>query len=306
MKKFLLHIIVYLIIVLLIILAILIFSSSFVKNKKFKNFETESNLLVMKEKEEFDLLFMGISHARNFSRHKNHIRVEKILNKKIINIGQGNGICGINEQLFYLDYFYHKKNKASTVIYFISPPLFFSETLPKSSNTFDYEPFGFSFLFRYFLFSSENKKERLISYLQTKFAKNWYFHKPYSLNYKKEELTKIDFKVVSEGQKMVFKNIIIAEKRFLKSILRVEETIDLALKNKSKVILIIPPALFGKWNGHNKVKNFAIKMKHNYDVEFYDFSETVLSPKYYYDHHHLNTNGIVFFTTKYLKPIFRE
>ena len=36
----------------------------------------------------------------NFSRHKNHLRLEKILDKEIINIGIGEGKCGVNRPAF--------------------------------------------------------------------------------------------------------------------------------------------------------------------------------------------------------------
>lgn len=302
MIKFIKFTALYLTILIISLILIIASLSNIVKKRDFKNHQTESNLLIMKSNEKFDILIMGISHARNFSRYKNHLRVENILNKKIINIGQGGGSCGINEQLFYLDYFYHKENEASTVVYILSPPLLFSETLPYASNTFDYEPFEFDFLFRYLLFSSTNKKERIFSYLQTKFRRNWFFYRPHSLDSKDDKLDSINNYAVIKGQQMVY-NDSLSLNRFNKSKLRIKETIHLALGNNSNVVLIIPPAIFGRWKGHENVARFAREMQGIEGVEFYDFSESVLSKEYYYDHHHLNTDGIVFFTKKYLNPI---
>jgi hypothetical protein len=302
MKRFLTLISLYFFLLIGLLLISLIISSNIVKNRQFKNYETESNLLVMNNDEKFDILFMGISHARNFSRHKNHLRIEDILDKKIINIGQGGGHCGINEQLFYLDYFYNLGNTCSTVVYIISPPLFFSETLPIASNTFDSEPFELKFFIDYLFFKTENKQERLTSYLRTKLTRAWYYYKPTTLESMDEQLNVIDSNAVASGQQLVY-NDSLGFHRFNKSIERVEETIQLALKNYSNVILVIPPVLFGKWEGHYNVENFAKKMQKIYGVEYYDFSMSVLSPEYYYDHHHLNTNGVVYFTNNYLKPI---
>lgn len=302
MKRFLRLTILYIFLLIGLLLIALETNSYIVKHRKFKNYETESNLLVMNNNEEFDILFMGISHARNFSRHKNHLRIENILDEKIINIGQGSGRCGINEQLFYLNYFYDLDNTASTVAYIVSPPLFYSETLPIASNTFDREPFELKFLFDYLFFKAENKQERLTSYLQTKLTRFWLSYKPNSKDSNDEKLDSIDFKVVSVGQQMVHKDSIVF-KRFNKSIDRVEETIQLALNNNSNVVLVIPPALFGKWKGHYHVEEFAKRMQKLDGVEYYDFSESVLFPEYYYDHHHLNTNGVVYFTENFLKPI---
>ena len=302
MKRFLRLTILYIFLLIGLLLIVLETNSYIVKNRKFKNYETESNLLVMNNNEGFDILFMGISHARNFSRHKNHLRIENILDKKIINIGQGGGQCGINEQLFYLNYFYDLDNTTSTVVYIISPPLFFSETLPIASNSFDREPFELQFFLDYLFFKTENKQERLTSYLQTKLTRLWLSYKPNSKDSYDEKLDSIDFKVVSAGQKLVY-NDSVAFNRFNRSIDRVDETIQLALNNHSNVILVIPPALFGKWKGHYRVEEFAKRMQKLDGVEYYDFSESVLVPEYYYDHHHLNTNGVVYFTENFLKPI---
>lgn len=70
--------------------------SNKVERKGFSNHETESNLFFINDNENFDLLLLGISHARNFSRHKNHQRVEKILDKKFINLGQGGAKAKLN------------------------------------------------------------------------------------------------------------------------------------------------------------------------------------------------------------------
>lgn len=305
MKRFLRSTILYILLLLTILVIGLEVSSNMVKNRQFKNYETESNLLVMKKDASYDMLIMGISHARNFSRHKNHLRIEKILDKKIINIGQGGGRCGINEQLFYLDYFYKKGNTASTVVYVISPPLFFSETLPIASNTFDREPFELKFFLNYLQFKSENKQERLTSYVKSKLTRRWFSSVPRSLDAMEQKLDSIDMKVVSAGQNLVYKDST-AYTIFNKSVTRVEETIQLALRHNANVILVIPPALFGKWKGHPDVAAFAQRMQELYGVEYYDFSESVLSPELYYDHHHLNTNGVVFFTKNFLQPIFKE
>ena len=109
-----------------------------------KNSQTESNTLIIPENNKFDLLFLGISHARNFSRYGNHEKIEKALDKKIINLGQGSGYCGINEQLFYLDYFYNKNNTTKDIIIVLTPSMLTSEKLPIASNTFDNEIFDLS------------------------------------------------------------------------------------------------------------------------------------------------------------------
>jgi hypothetical protein len=279
-------------------------TSIIVKNRHFKNYETESNLLVINKNKSYDILIAGISHARNFSRHKNQLRVEKILNKSTINIGQGGGICGAEEQYFYLDYFYHKKNKTKKVLYVLSTPILFSQSLPMASNTFNYETFEFDFFYRYLFVKTQNKGQRLFYYVKSKFDKKWFKLKPAKADFKSDSLLKVDTVEVKNGQKKAF----MSEKDspiFRENCLAVENTIKLAQANNSELIFIIPPAVFGKWIGHEETMAFANEMTKKYGVKVYDFSETMLDPKYYYDHHHLNSKGVSFFTEKYLKPILK-
>lgn len=305
MTRFIYKSLIYLICLLAVAGMLLAILSMIVEKHEFSQEQTESNLLVMGEEKSYDLLLMGISHARNFSRHGNHDRLEDILGLKILNIGQGNGACGANEQLFYLDYFYHKENNAIQVAYILSPPLFFNNELPQASNTFNYEPIALDFLWRYMQFPSTNKKERIISYLQSKTRPAWILHRPASLDAMRDKLDSLDHQLVVAGQLQAY-NDSLSKKLFEQCSQQVEASIMLAKANGSDVVLIIPPALFGKWKGHEQVVRFAQEMEKVYGANFYDFSESILTPELYYDHHHLNTDGIVLFAEKYLKKVVRQ
>ena len=302
MKKFIVQIIAYFLFLVFFILIGAQLTSNSVKNRNFKNYETESNLLVLKENKKYDFLFMGISHARNFSRHKNHLRLDTILNKKFINIGQGEGKCGLNEQFFYLKYFYKNRNKTNQVIYILSPPMLFHTGLPLASKTFDFEPFEFDFFSHYLFFNTRNKTQRVYSYVNSKYTLEWKNHQPKSYTKKQNYLTKLDSVKVTNGLNFTYKKGL-AHWQFDRNAKIIEQTIRLIQKNNSSCIFVIPPALFGKWNGHNETLEFAKKMQEKYGVKVYDYSETVLDPKYYYDHHHLNSNGVIYFAENYLKPI---
>ena len=291
---------------LLIISLLLTVSSSIVRSRGFSNYTSESNTLFLKKNQQYDILFMGISHARNFSRHKNHLRVEKILDSKIINIGQGGGACGIKEQLFYLDYFFKMGNRSSKVICVLSPPMLFSKTLPLASNTFDNEVFDISFFTNYLVFSSENKQSRIMSYLKSKLRPTWLFKKPFTKESENTTLVSLDKKTVDEGQDMAYGGSELDMTQFQKASNVIEEIITISKEENSEVILLIPPALFGKWRGHTETFFFAKTMKKKYpNVKIFDGSETELRPEFYYDNHHLNTNGIIHFTNKYLKQLIK-
>ena len=302
MKKFIFKIIAYPIVLLVFVLIGAKLMSYVVKKRGFNNFETESNLLVIKENKKYDFLFMGISHARNFSRHKNHLRLDTILNKNFINIAQGGGLCGVKEQYFYLKYFYQNRNKTNQVVYILSPPMLFHTGLPLASKTFDFEPFEFDFFLKYLFFNSSNKTQRLYSYVSSKYTLDWINHQPKSFNKKQTYLLKLDSAKVKDGLNFTYKKGL-ANWQFARSSVIVDQTIQLISDNNSSCILIIPPALFGKWNGHNETLEFAEKMKKKYGLKVFDYSESVLDPKYYYDHHHLNSDGVMFFSRNYLLPI---
>jgi hypothetical protein len=305
MKRYLINTTIFILAFFILVFALAYLSSQVIYNKGFENWEAESNLLMMKSDHDYGLLIMGISHARNFSRHKNHLRIEKILDREIINIGIGGGQCGANDQLFFLKYFYNRGNKANQVLYVLSPTLMTKGFSNKASNTFKLEPFRFDFFVQYLDFKTDNKYERLFYYIKSKFSRKWMRLKPSSLESKKAALEDLDSTKIKEGLKLL---LVDGERvdEFQRNSITVEETIKLAKANNSEVIFIIPPALFGKWFGHFAVMDFLKAMNEKYGTAYYDFSESVLIPEYYYDHHHLNSVGIDYFTENFLKKVLIE
>lgn len=307
MNYFLTKILVGSIAFLAILLLLLKGSSAIVESRGFTNSNTESNTLFIEDDMKYDILFMGISHARNFSRHENHSRIEKILDARIANIAQGKGKCGANEQLFYLKYFLSKGNQAPLIIYVLSPPLLFSETLPLATNTFDEETFSLEFLSHYLTFDSNNKEARLMSYISSKLHGEWLKKQPNTSTSKDVSLKSIDSLAIIEGQNLAYGGESMNFDQFEKTSNIIEQTVSFANEADIDMLLIIPPALFGQWRGHNEVLKFAEKLKNNYqNVGVADYSNSILEPQLYYDNHHLNTKGIVQFTETYLKPVIKQ
>lgn len=304
MKRFLTKILILFFIVWILSILSALILSIIVKNRNFNNSNTESNLLHLKKDQHYDVLIMGISHARNLARDGNHFRIEKILNKDIVNIGQGDAACGVNEQLFYLNYFYHKGNRADTVLYILSTPLLYADYLNKASNTFIKEPFTFDFLIQYIKFRSRNKIQRIQNYIFSKLDTRWIKMKPSLSRRNDHQLLILDSNEVSKGFDLAYLDGIDSS-IFRKNCQVIDATISFVQSRKSTIILILPPALFGKWKGHAEVLNFCQEMSKKYGIQYYDFSECILEPKYYYDHHHLNTEGIELYGQKFLKPILR-
>lgn len=280
-------------------------SSFLVKRRGFENHQTEGNLLVMKPGRHYDIGILGISHARNFSRHGNHQRMENILNRSVLNLGQGLGACGLNEQLFYLKYAYSIGIEFDTVIIIVSGPVFYGNFLNRASNTFNYEPFDMNFFIQYLQFPAENKKERMLSYLRSKFGPIWLKHKPYSASSNDSKLEKLDSAAVKKGISLAYQSGMNPDE-FDRNAKRIENAIKIAMDHNSKVIFICIPALFGKWPGHENIVIFQQKMDSLYHTPFYDFSDSIKNPALYYDHHHFNTAGVVYFLEKMLNPVFEK
>ncbi|MEH0156171.1 hypothetical protein V6R21_18625 [Limibacter armeniacum] len=306
MKKFLFNIVAFVLIAFTTLMICVMSTSAIVDSKEFNNGSTESNTLVFHENEQYDLMISGISHARFFSRYQHHQIVEGLLDKKMINIGQGSNICGVNEQYFYLRFFLDQGNTTRQLVYFLSPPMLYSETLPIASNTFDYERFDFSFLWAYLNSESENKRQRIFSYIKSKLKPSWLFHNGSKQNGIYNKLDKIDQDVVKKGFIEAYGENGPSNDRFLKSCKVLEEEIIFCQKHGISFAFVIPPALFGKWPGHQEVVKFAERMHQQYSIQYYDHAEAVLEPTLYKDHHHLNTEGIKYYTAHYLKDIINE
>lgn len=278
--------------------------TAWVKRHTFLNHQTEGNLLVIKPNHHYDVAFMGISHARMFSRYGNHPRVEGILGKSILNLGRGNGSCGVNEQHFYLSYAYSQGVKVDTLVYFVSPVLMYAGFLNRATDTFNSEPFDFGFLMHYLRYTAENKQVRIWSYLRSKFGPHWVRTVPDTTPAMTDTLAQLDMEVVKQGFKDAFKDSLNAT-IFAHNAQMIEQTIALAEMHGTKVIFVSTPALFGQWPGHTETVAFFERMAQKHGTPYYDYSQAITQPNLYYDNHHLNTAGVVLFTDSLLKGVLR-
>ena len=281
-----------------------------VEERDFANSKTESNLLVYRANTHYDLALMGISHARNFSRHGNHKRVEEALGKKLLNLGKGSGTCGVKDQYFYLKYIYEQNVSIDTVIHVISPPYLFGKHLDIDASTFMDEPFRFDFMYEYIVSSSENKWEKLFHYVRSKYQKAWIEYKPFSIDGRIDSLLEIDTHSIEEGMKLAFEEEELKgkdeEQIFLGNIEFLRKILELVKKNNGKSIFLITPTLFGDWPNTDRMLEACDALEPEFDLKIYNFSSVIKQPAMFYDHHHLNTKGVVYFTENFLKPIFEH
>ena len=274
--------------------------SWFVERNNFENWETESNLLLIEEDEKYDLLFLGMSHCRNFARYSNQVRMEEVLNKEILNLGKGAAKSGVYNQYLYLKYFYNRRNNVKKVVYVLTPILLFSTYLDHASNTYEEEPFNLEFLKFLMDSDSPNKYQQAFYYHRSKFRAAWILHKPRSLPSMDDTLAVYSPQMVEKIFELAYLDGF-EQEQILRNTAILEKTIQLAKENNSEITFFVPPALFGKWKGHDETIRFLQRMKTKYGISFEDFSEKVAEKKYYYDHHHLNSLGVDFFVKNYLK-----
>lgn len=303
MIRFILKILLFVFLFVSLVFTITKLFSSKVERYNFENYNTEENLVITPKNQNFDYVFLGLSHARNFSRHENHQRVEDILDISFLNYGKGGGKGNVANQHIFLKNFLKKGNTTNNILYIISMPMMFAERLDKNSFTLDNEIFDLGFFMRFLFGPGINKKEKLYSYLRSKYKPKWNKNKPYSAKINEKILVEFDTLKIQSGFKLAYVNGL-EHNTFERNKEVIKKTIELAKNNNIKLSFIVTPSTFGKWPGHDIVCNFLDSLKLESNIEVYDFSSIYLHKyEYFYDHHHLNTNGVVSFSKDYLKAI---
>ena len=277
------------------------------ESKEYHNYDIEENLVITPKNDTVDYLMLGLSHARNFSRHRNHQRVEKILDIDLLNYGKGGGKGDVASQYVYMDYFLSENNYTKNILYVISMPMLFANRLDENAYTYQYEIFKPDFFYHILKGPGLNKGEKLYNYIRTKFDKKWREdYGPWSAKSNDDVLDEFDTAEIKRGFKRAYVNGLEFD-AFERNKEIIEKTIRLAQKNDIHISFLITPSTFGEWPGHDHVIKLMEVMNEKYGVDTYDYSKVYLhQKKYFYDHHHLNTKGVVTFTREYLKPIIND
>jgi len=204
MRKFILKTGIYSVLLTMLIFLLIRQYSSGVEKKTFRNYDIETNLFLISKNQQYEYVFMGISHARNFSQHKNHLRIEKLLGGRILNLGRGGGLVGTAAEHSYLRYFYSMGNQTDKLIYILSPPMLFSENLEQNPNAFQDEPFKPGFFFLYLTSNGKNVAQQLYFYLYSKMKKRYKHLAPWSADSLTHSLSAIDTIAINEGLKLAY------------------------------------------------------------------------------------------------------
>lgn len=268
--------------------------------KRLENWQTEANLPVIGRRQYYDLVFLGTSHSRIFSRFKNHDRVEAALGKTFINLGQGYERGGVKSQQTYLDYFYQRGNFANTLVYFVDPFIFYRNSLDDNKSLYVNEPFREDF---YSHLKDEETPADIVSFYESKDSRGIKptrypeFEKSYM-----GDISNIDEKAIQDRISHLYTDPY-NQQQFDQTLGTLLETIRIARGRGMRVIVILPTTQLPQQpQDEIVIKTLRNEAKKGL-FEFYDFSHAITDPQLYYDTDHLNTPGILYFTKKHLKPI---
>lgn len=290
MKKFYIKASVFLLINILVMLGLLSFSYYSDKDVKFKNWETESSLFVIPENTHYDVMIMGNSHGRQFSRGSNHKYFEEKMQKKMMNVARGLGGGGITNMLINLEYFYCKNNSVDTILYFIDPYVFYYEEWNEGSTFLNDEPLDplyFGLCVKHHI-----SKNGLLNYARTKFSDEWMGKVP--LQYHFNSLTNADTVAIHKRLSTLYMRSA-QEGEFQKYAIKLESIIQILQNKNAHVTFIIPPTLLGKQPQADRLLKLLEEMKTKYGIAYFNHFDKVLDPAMYTDHDHLNEAGVRFY-----------
>lgn len=265
------------------------------------NWETESNLLVIRENESFDMALLGTSRGRVFSRDNNHGMIEDIIGQKVINLSKGGG-GGLMPAELHLSFFYYRKNHADHIVYLVDPWVFFSP-INNEENDFSLrnEPFELFILWK--LIRQGYPSNRISSYLQKIAGRDW----PTISKYAAPGLTQSTLKVIDQTKLNKARKHYLSKYTdggFEKYSRFVEDINALVKKNKGKITYVMLPMLISDFPGMDQVdQKLKAAARQNGHVSYYNFADTMNDRKFFYDHMHFNKTGIAYFTRNCLYPI---
>jgi hypothetical protein len=277
----------------LTLIAMFLLSWVYTSPIEYTNSETEANLPVLKQDTHYDVLMMGISHARIFSRHRNHERFEATTGKTMINLSQGGGFGGLDNQLLHLKYFLHKGNQANELVLVLSPMLMFNRNTDRTRVAFEREPFDPDFFLFIAKHGVENRYQQLGYYLRSKLFWNWLTTRPASLERMDKQIGGLDSAAMARTMPGAYPYGLDSEQFAGRSAVA-ESILKLAHVNGMRITIVMPASLFGKWPGHDETVAWIDSIKGAYNLRVVDLSERwMMRTEYFYDHHHLNTDGVM-------------
>jgi hypothetical protein len=299
-KKFFVRALFFILLNVIVLFASLFIIRQFENKYQYQNWETDSDGLIIPDNLRKDLLILGSSHARIFTRDKNHQRVEKILQKSMLDIGKGGGEGGIITNLVMLKLFYARGNNADQIVYFIDAWPFFTPKWNEKSYFLTTEPIDWQLLKICLQYHVD--KDVLINYFKSKYTVEWMERKPKTREINEDALKDISQESIKKRMESLYIEPY-DDKVFAHYAARLEEVMQLAAQHHTKLSFVFPSTLLDDNRGKEKVVALLEQFKSKYGTAYFDYSDAIKDYHYYYDHDHLNTKGVVYFTEHFLKGV---
>ena len=297
-KKFIIKAMVFSMLNLALMASVLYHFSGRQRHIHYNNWETESNLLVMDENRHYDVVLLGTSRGRVFSRDGNHLLMEDILGKKVINLSKGGG-GGLMPAELHLSHFLDRGNRANHIIYLIDVWVFFS-AINNENNSFFLrdEPFELPILWK--LIREGYPLKCIFAYLQMIAVHDWKEISRYAApGLTAKTLPAIDTQKLEKARRHYLSRY--EQGNFAKYSKVIDRINKRAQKHGIKVTYVLLPILIPDFPGtdqvQSKLKNAAAQEAH---VAFYNLVDSMQDRKFYYDHMHFNQTGIAYFTRHFL------
>lgn len=283
------------------LLAWLYGTTFYIKRQELNNWNTESNGLIMPRNSHVDLVIMGTSRARTFSRFANHERTEKILHSKVLNIARGGG-AGVVPMAMELKWFYDRQNHAKTILYFIDPWVLYSHTWNEQNYMqnpyfFKEEPFSFDYASRVYANAGEIG---LAKYLRAKLKSEWLLYAPLTERYDASRLEHPTKDGAAKRLSSLYDEDL-KEVNFSRYSRKLSEIVALAEKHGTRLIFASPPTLLEE-PGHERLLSYLRDLQKNHRLEVRDFCKCIQDPQFFADYDHLNTKGIEKILTEQIRP----
>lgn len=269
-----------------------------------QNWNTETNLPLIGTRTYYDLIFLGTSHARIFSRFQNHERVEKTLGKSLINLAQGYERGGARSQQMYFLYFYEQQNFANTLVYFVDPFIFYRKRMDANPEIYTNEPFNHDF---YNVLKENDTPKEILNFYLTKEQKGLRptIYPEFDKTYQGAQANDLQQEQFEERIRFLYEDSY-DKSQFDQTFANLTQTFRVAREHGMRVVVIIPTTLLPEQKGDKLVYAALEKGSKDGLYEYYNFAHAIKDTSLYYDTDHLNTEGVLLFTNQYLKPILEK
>ncbi len=261
-----------------------------------------STLHELRSKRKYDLLIMGTSHARMFGVSGHRQQVSSVLGKRMLSLA--NIGSGVIPQKIFLELFYEKENEVREILYFIDPWVLYSNAWNEADYYITGEVFRVEYLGK--LIANGFEPEVIKEYLRKKISYKLFI---YPISRKKvfnEEITNEDYKnleKLKEERFQLWYPTGTNKAEFDKYAKELEKIVELANEHGSRVVFVIPPALFEDLPGRIELLDYLALLQKKYRIKFYDYSQSVKERDLYLNMDHLNEKGVIHFSEQYLKPV---